>query len=192
MPKFHLSHLCAFVTESLKVKCIPSGIYFCRLQYTSDDGGHPGSPLDLVKSLIIQLMWRFNSDLSIVDQNPPDDYKLNAGEWLCLLLQKLLNQLPAGAVLFWIVDRVPYLGEYEIVETTCQVFRELIDMIETSNHAIAKFLITSAYKGKEVGGVVGVENILETPEMADGDRQGIFAMGLEETASLVPALSFDP
>lgn len=87
---------------------------------------------------------------------------------------------------------MPCLGDYEIVETTCQVFQELIDTIETSNHAIVKFLITSAYKGKEVGGVVGLENILETPEMADGDRQGAFAMGLEETASLIPALSFDP
>lgn len=181
-----MSHLCAFVAESLKVERIPSGIYFCGLRCTGDRGGHPGGPLDLVKSLIVQLMWRFNFDLSFVDQDPPDDYKLNAGKWLCSLLQKLLKQLPAGTVLFWIIDGVSYFERHQIVETTCLVFGKLIKMIGARNNVIVKLLVTSPHRSNEVGRIFGAQNTLNLPEVADGDRQGVFAMGLGETASMVP------
>ena len=165
-----MSHLCAFVAESLKVQRIPSGIYFCGLRCTSDGGGHPGGPLDLVKSLIVQLMWRFDFDLAFVDQDPPDENKLNAGQWLCSLLQKLLGQLPAGAVLFWIVDGVSFFERHQIVELTCRVLWELIQIIDTRDDIIVKLLVTSPHRSNEVGRVFGAQNILNIPEMAGGDR----------------------
>jgi len=181
-----MSYLCAFVAESLKLERIPSGMYFCGMRCTHD--GYPSGPLELVKSLIVQLISRFDFNFDILDRdrNRPNPERINDGKWLCWLLRHLIKQLPSGTVLFWIVDGVSYFESNRLVADTCLVFQKIVEMVTMRKEIIIKLLMTSPYRSCEVGRQLGSQYILNIPEVPDGERQGTFAMELREASRMVP------
>lgn len=175
-----MSHLCAFLAEALKKQSIPGATYFCGLRCSADA---EVSARDLVKSLIGQLMSRFDFDLSFVKGKRK---KLGRLKGLFWLLQELLERLPENTVLFWIIDGVSYFESSKRVADTQRVFEELLRITRVNTGLVLKLLVTSPYRSCEVAQLWRSEGLrmLEVPTHVDGERQGTFAMTLDEASGI--------
>jgi len=161
-----MSHLCAFLAESLKTQRTPSGVFFCGLRCSTDSSS---GARDLVKSLIAQLMSRFEFDFSFLQGKKPR--KLRKPGKLCWLLRELLEMLPEGTLVFWIVDGVPWFENRDRISDTRCVFAELLRITRESKRVIVKLLVTSAYRSCEVANLWEHGTVLDVPTFVDGERQ---------------------
>lgn len=179
-----MSHLCAFLGEALNSdeRRIPNGVYFCGLRGRD----RSCSASDLIKSLIGQLMLRFEFDFSFLKGKKAKE--LNKPKQLCRLLRKLLQKLPVDTVLFWIVDGVSWFEGEMRVEETRTVFRKLIQMTKGCEDVVVKLLITSPGRSREVESMCEEEMVLNVPTFVDGEKQGTFAMRFEDAVGMVGRL----
>lgn len=176
-----MSHFCAFFGKALNSdgRRVLNGIYFCGLRGKN----RSCCASDLVKSLIGQLMSRFDFDFSFLKGKKRKN--LNTPKQLCRLLRKLLEKLPADTVLFWIVDGVSWFEGSERAEVTQIVFKKLLRMTKECENVVVKLLITSPNRSREVALLCKEETVLNVPNHVDGERQGTLAVKLEDVVGRV-------
>ncbi|KAF8253368.1 hypothetical protein K440DRAFT_657333 [Wilcoxina mikolae CBS 423.85] len=176
-----MSHLCAFFGKALNSdeRRVLNGIYFCGLRGKNRSCGAS----DLIKSLIGQLMSRFDFDFSFLKGKKRKN--LNTPKELCRLLRKLLDKLPTDTVLFWIVDGVSWFESSERAEVTRTVFSKLLRMTKKCENVVVKLLITSPNRSRVVSLLCKDETVLNVPEFVDGEKQGTLAVKLEDAVGRV-------
>lgn len=162
-----MSHFCAFLAESLKKERTPTCMFFCGLRCSKNTAA---GAQDLVKSLIAQLMLRFEFDFSFLKDKKPK--KLQEPKKLCWILQEMVGMLPEGTQVFWIVDDVSLLECASRADVTSSVFVELLRIIREVKSAAVKLLVTSENRSYGVASLWGGGSVLDIPADVDGERQG--------------------
>lgn len=140
----------------------------------------------LLKSLIAQLIPRFNFNFDFIEREP-DYSNLNNAAWLCWCFENMLQQLANGTVIFLILDNTSHFESYRLLSDTKTVFGNLFSMTGFQ-YVVLKILVTSRYRSNDIARLMGVQHILNIPEFVDGSRQGVLATdrsGVRENLEMI-------
>ena len=162
-----ISLICATLVQSLAdVQPVICVHFFCGLHTSWNDP--LSGPMGLMRSLISQLLFIQNFDLSFINSRIHRDqiyaYDL---EHLCELFQTLLHQISIDTVVFCVIDGVSLYERSERMEETCFVVDKLREITESpALNAIFKLLLTSPGRSRYIKNYIAKKDQLVLPQDA--------------------------
>ena len=154
------------------VEPIISHNFFCSL-HTDSRAKSIDDATGMVKSLVCQLLLRDVSwDLSFLTQN--DVQKINSDHLgtTFMLFQNLVQQLPKGTFLFWVLDGISYYESSQWRQDFLEVIVGLLGMIRGCHDVVIKLLLTCTGRSSYVKNVLEKDDVLTMTDFIDGGRQG--------------------
>lgn len=138
-----MSFGCALVIDGLKDESVFNIQHFCGLHTGLDDPLR--GPRGVLRSLLAQLARLESFHVSFVDLEKFEELRHFDARYLCGLFVDLIKQLPAGDVLFCIVDGISLLyANDDSLEETRLILRTLYNLAcDNDVHAIFKVMVTS-------------------------------------------------
>ena len=146
--------------------------YFCSLHMSSRKD-HQEDASTLAKILVSQLLHcDVSYDTSFLTQEDLDKIEQNDLSTLCMLFQRLIQQIPSGTFLFLVVDGINFYERSERRQDFLDVLKVLLAVLEESDNFIAKLLLTCHGRSSFAKDLIRNDNILTVPTFVDGTRQG--------------------
>ena len=143
-----LTFVCALTTQGLQDENINNIKHFCGLHTSHDDPLR--GPRGLLRALLAQLARLQSFGVSFVDQEKYEQLRNFSVRRLCDLLVNLIRQLPAGSIMFCILDGIAVLYNNDCwLEETTVILRTLRDL--ASNNVVRatfKVIVTSPMANK--------------------------------------------
>ena len=149
--------------------------FFCSLHTSSSNKDNMTDATGLIKSFVSQLLLRddVSWDLTFLSTTEVENVQNGDVEKICALFRSLIEQLPDGTFLFWMIDSINYYERSERRRGFLKVIHSLLDTIEgCKNGVVIKFLLTCPSKSLFVKDLLRKEDIVTVPPTVDGSRQG--------------------
>ncbi|KAL8791964.1 MAG: hypothetical protein Q9195_005453 [Heterodermia aff. obscurata] len=165
--------LAAKFLEGLRqVQPIISLFYFCSLHMSSKEDSREDATT-LAKTLVSQLLHcDVIYDTSFLTPEDLENVEQNDLSTLCVLLQRLMQQIPSRTFLFLVVDGINFYERSERRQDFLEVVKVLLAVLEECHNSVFKVLLSCHGRSSFVKDLIGNENILTVPTFVDGTRQG--------------------
>ena len=127
----------------------------------------------LVKTLVSQLLHcEVVYDTSFLTPEDLKRIEQNDLGTLCMLFQRLMQQIPSRTFLFLVVDAINFYERSERREDFLVVLKVLLAVLEERRDLVLKMLLSCHGRSSFAKGLVRKENVLTAPTDVDGSRQG--------------------
>ena len=134
--------VCALLAHSLPNETAGIITYFCGLH--TDPADALGGPCGILRAILAQVILDYSVHLGFVDSEEYDDLQRFDLRRLCILLRVSIKKLPAGVVLFCMIDGVSLYEKDGWLEETCYALKTICDLTRDSEvSATFKLLVTS-------------------------------------------------
>ena len=154
--------VCALLAHSLPIETSSTITYFCGLH--TDLADTLGGPCGILRAILAHVVRTYNLHLDFVDSEEYDELQRFDLRRLCILLGVLMKKLPAGVVLFCMIDGISLYEKDEWLEGTCYALRMIGDLTRDPEvSAIFKLLVTSPLASRYIGRYVPEEDHLILP-----------------------------
>lgn len=168
---------CTFLTAKIleglrQVQPIVCLFYFCSLHMSSREDRQEDAST-LAKTLVSQLLHcEVSYDTSFLTHEDLEKIEQNNLSTLCMLFQRLMQQIPSGTFLFFVVDGVNFYERSERREDFLEILKVLLAELEECHKSIFKLLLSCHGRSSFAKDLIQTENILTVPTFVDGTRQG--------------------
>ena len=161
--------VCALLAHSLRSEIASTITYFCGLH--TDPGDTLGGPCGILRAILAQVIHVYDVHLDFFDSEEYDELQRFDLRRLCILLRVLMKKLPAGVVLFCMVDSISLYEKDDWLEGICYALRMIGDLTRDPEvSAIFKLLITSPLASRYIGRYLPEEDRLVLPrDLCRGD-----------------------
>ena len=154
--------VCALLAHSLPNETSSTITYFCGLH--TDLADTLGGPCGILRAILAHVIHTYDINLDFVDSEEYDELQRFDLRRLCILLEVLMKKLPAGVVLFCMIDGISLYEKDEWLEGTCYALRMIGDLTRDPEvSAIFKLLVTSPLASRYVARHVQDEDHLVLP-----------------------------
>ena len=154
--------VCALLAHSLPNETASTITYFCGLH--TDPADTLSGPCGILRAILAQVIHTFDVCLDFVDSEEYDELQRFDLRRLCILLRVLMKKLPAGVVLFCMIDGISLYEKDEWLEGTCYALRMIADLTRDPEvSAIFKLLFTSPLASRYIARYVQEEDRLVLP-----------------------------
>ena len=152
-----MSFVSALLSQSLADQSAACIHFFCGLHTARNDS--LSGPRGLLKTLLAQIVYTHNFDLSFVDEYEYRQLQSNNIGALSRLLERLIQQLPTKLVLFCIIDGISFYENAEWVEEACSAMNTLNKLtMNPQLNAVFKLLVTSPLASRYIREHIPQEN----------------------------------
>ena len=168
---------CTFLTarflEGLRqVQPIICLFYFCSLHMSSREDQREDT-ITLAKTLVSQLLHcDVTYDTSFLTQEDLEKIEQNDLSTLCMLFQRLMQQIPSGTFLFLVVDGINFYERSERRQDFLEIIKVLLAVLEECHKSVFKLLLGCHGRSTFAKDLIRKEDILTAPTSVDGTRQG--------------------
>ena len=165
--------VCALLAHSLPNETSSTITYFCGLH--TDPADTLSGPCGMLRATLAHLIHTYNVHLDFVDSEEYDELQRFDLRRLCILLRVLMKKLPAGVVIFCMIDGISLYEKDDWLEGTCYTLRMIGDLTRDPElSAIFKLLVTSPLASRYMGKYVPEEDRLVLPrDLGKGDGSSI-------------------
>ena len=165
--------VCALLAHSLPNETSSAITYFCGLH--TDPADTLGGPRGILRAILAHVIHTYGVPLDFVDSEEYDELQRFDLRRLCILLGVLMKRLPAGVVLFCMIDSISLYEKDEWLEGTYYALKMIGDLTRDPEvSAVFKLLVTSPLASRYVGRYVPEEDLLVLPrDLGRGDGSSI-------------------
>ena len=134
--------VCALLAHSLPSETATIITYFCGLH--TDPADTLGGPCGILRAMLAQVIHAYDAHLDVVDSEEYDELQRLDLRRLCTLLGVLIKKLPAGVVLFCMIDGISLYEKHGWLEGTCYTLKMIGHLTRDPEvSATFKLLVTS-------------------------------------------------
>lgn len=163
--------VCALLTHNLPSETARIITYFCGLH--TDPADTLAGPCGILRAILAQVIHAYDVHLDFVDSEEYDELQRFDLRRLCILLGVLIRKLPAGVVLFCMIDGISLYEKDGWLEGTCYALEMIGDLTRDSEvSATFKLLVTSPLASRYMARYVEEEDHLILPRDLCGGRGG--------------------
>ena len=163
--------VCALLAHSLPSENAGIITYFCGLH--TDPTDTLGGPCGILRAILAQVIHYYGVNLEFVDSEEYDDFQRFDLRRLCIYLEVSIKKLPAGVVLFCMIDGISLYEKDGWLEGTCYALEIICDLTrDTEVSATFKLLVTSPLASRYMARYVQNEDHLVLPRDLRGDSGG--------------------
>ena len=146
--------------------------YFCSLHMSSREE-HRENASTLAKTLVSQLLsCDVSYDTSFLTQEDMGKIEQNDLSTLCMLFQRLMDQIPSGTFIFLVVDGINFYERSERRNDFLELLKVLLAILEECHNSVFKLLLSCHGRSSFAKDLIPNGNILTVPTFVDGTRQG--------------------
>ena len=154
--------VCALLAHSLPSETASIFTYFCGLH--ADPADTLGGPCGILRAILAHAIRTYDVHLDFVDSEEYDELQRFDLRRLCILFGVLIKKLPAGVVLFCMIDGISLYEKDEWLGGTCYALRMIGDLARDPDvSAVFKLLITSSMASRYVARYVQDDDHLVLP-----------------------------
>ena len=163
--------VCALLAYSLPSETASIITYFCGLH--TDPADTLGGPCGMLRAILAQVIHDYDVRLDFFDSEEYDELQRFDLRRLCILLGVLIKKLPAGVVLFCMIDGISLYEKEGWLEGTCYALKMIGDLTRDSEvSATFKLLLTSPLASRYMARYVQEEDHLVLPRELRGGSGG--------------------
>ena len=178
-----MSFACALLSDSARLYPGPITLsFFCGL-HADSRRGETGAQ-SMLADLIGQLLEHYQSlDLSFLEPAQQPALEAHETDILVDLFVALVRQLPAGRVVFCIVDGISYFEYSDKTKACSKVVMALAGLVDDDEvHAVFKVLIASPSISRSCNQYLARKDVFNLPDVIAHSNQGFDGTGFRRVA----------